>query len=340
MRISAICAALLFAAACSGGPTPSRGTSVPVAVTSASAPETAQELTPESAAEAFRTWTVNDDLARASADGLLAQAWSDDSQLAVDAAEFRAAAAAGTAPKRHTFGKPTLWVPRVTGFPQWFVASVERDGKRVLLAFIRKNAESRFRLSLAVTPGKGVKLPKVPLDDDGYAARVAADDQQGLLTSPGAVASLQAAVADEGPRSFSARVLKEGPYTTGLFTANQKAAQKAAKNGFERTSTFTVPVLPVFALRTADGSALVLYPLTCDTATARDDAADTAPVPAPKEFAHLLPGGDTELLDAVTLHEIGSLQFAAVVPVHKGGDERPKAVVIARGGAVTRINSS
>ncbi|ROO89945.1 hypothetical protein EDD29_7657 [Actinocorallia herbida] len=338
MRITVICAAaLLLASGCAGAAEPPRVASIPMAASSADTP-----LTPESAATAFRTWTVNDDLARASADGLLAQSWSEDSQLGVGAAEFRAAAAAGKTPVRHGYGKPALWVPRLTGYPQWFVASVERDGSRVLMAFIRKNPDARFRLSIAVTPGKGVKLPKVPVDEEGYAALVDSADQQGLLTSPGAVASLQAAVADEGPGSFSARVLKGGPYTTGLFSAHEKAAQKAAKDGLRRTSTFTVPVQPVFALRTSDGSALVLYPLTSDTTTARKDASDTAPLPLPKEFAHLMPlgGGVSREIEATETHEIGSLQFAAVVPAYKGGDERPKAAVIAHGGGVTRINSS
>ncbi|GAB2849059.1 hypothetical protein GCM10022221_55560 [Actinocorallia aurea] len=337
MRIPVICAAtLLLASACSAGPAEPRRSSVPMAATSADTP-----LTPESAAAAFHAWTVNDDLARASADGLLAQAWSEDSQLAVGAAEFRAAAAAGKTPARHAYGKPVLWVPRLTGYPQWFVASVERDGARTLMAFIRKSPEARFRLSLAVEPGKGVKVPKVPVDDEGYAAQVGSADQKGLLTSPGAVASLQAAVADEGPKSFSARVLKEGPYTTGLFNAHRKAAQKAAKDGLELSSTFTVPVQPVFALRASDGSVLVLYPLTRDTSTIRENASDTSPVPVPKEYRYLLPaGGVSPTFGTGGLHEIGSLQFAAVVPVYKGGDERPKAAVIAHGGAVTRINSS
>ncbi|MCD0451242.1 hypothetical protein LO762_18855 [Actinocorallia sp. API 0066] len=332
MRATVIAAAaLLLAAGCSGDPAPPRRVPVAVAPSAADTP-----LTPRSAAVGFRTWALNDDLARASGDTLLAQSWADDSQQAVAVAEFRERKADGRPVPRHVYGEPVLWVPRLAGYPQWFVASVKRQDKPVLMAFIRKNPKERFRLSVVVTPGKGMKVPKVPVDKDGYAQAVAPDAETGLLTSPGTVASLQAAVADEGPRSFSARVVKEGPYTTGLFTAHQKAAKAAAKHGLTVTSTFTVPVQPLFALRTSDGSALVLYPLTRDTATVHTDAADPEPVPVPEAYAHLVPHG----LEASRLHVFSSLQFAAVVPAHAQGKERPKAVVIASGGGVTRIKSA
>ena len=302
---------------------------VAIATTSSDRP-----LTPHSAARAFSVWAVNDDLARASGDERLALAWSTDSQRGVTAAEYREAAAKGLPLARHTYGRPTLWVPRVEGYPQWFVASVSRNRTTVLLAFVKSAPEGRFRLSVTAVPDKGVKLPSVVVDADGYATSLSPDDES-VLISPVLVAPLQAAVAEDGPKSYSARALKAGPYATGYYSQSVKDAKKAAKDGLKYTSTFTATSQPVFPLRTKDGGCLVLYSLTHDAKFVRKDE---GPLKVPGDAAHLVP----EPPAGRELHVFSGLRFAAVVPAKsdKKGKDGAKVTVIAEDGAATRIESS
>ncbi|MEO3786561.1 hypothetical protein ABGB12_24820 [Actinocorallia sp. B10E7] len=336
---------LLLGAGCSAGEKRTRDARpVAIATTSADLP-----LTPESAARAFSVWAANDDLARASGDERLALAWASDSQRAVTASEYREAASKGVPPARHVYGKPTLWVPKAEGYPQWFVASVSRDRRTTLMAFVKSSAEGRFRLSLVAVPGRGVKLPKVKVGPDGHATALSPEDQS-VLIAPSLVAPPQAAVAEDGPKSYSARVLKEGPYTTGYYTENEKAAKKAAKAGLEYTSTFTATSQPVFPLRTEDGGCLVLYSLTHDVGLGQKEE---GPLDVPEDVAHLVGEQPT----GRELHVFRSLRFAAVIPPKPNkpskannsgesdesdgkGKEREKVAVIAEDGAATRIESS
>lgn len=350
MRATATAAAvlslLLTGAGCSARERPPRDARpVAIATTSADVP-----LTPRTAARAFAVWTANDGLARASGDERLALAWAADSQRVVTAAEYREAAAGGRPVVRHSYGEPTLWVPRVEGYPQWFVASVPRDGRTALMAFARPSADARWRLSLVALPAERTRVPKVEVDSDGYATALSTEDQS-VLIAPSLVAPPQAAVAEDGPRSYSARVLKAGPYTTGYYAESQKAAKKAAKDGLEYSSTFTATSQPIFPLRTEDGGALVLYSMVQDVVLAREEE---GPLEVPEEAAHLV----SEKPSGRELHLFRTLRFAAAVPPRKtGGPERPddsnesdesdkrekeaaKVAVIAAHGAVTRIESS
>ncbi|WP_157963607.1 hypothetical protein [Actinocorallia populi] len=346
--VAAVLPLLLLGAGCSAEPErPRDARPVAIATTSSDVP-----LTPQSAARAFTLWTVNDDLARASGDERLALAWAADSQRAVTAAEYRKAAAAGVPVARHSYGRPTLWVPRLDGYPQWFVASAPRGRETALMAFVRSSAEARWRLSLLAVPDRGVKPPKVEIDADGYAAALPPEDQS-VLIAPSLVAPPQAAVAEDGPGSYSARVLKAGPYTTGYYTEKEKAAKKAAKEGLAYTSMFTATSQPVFPLRTEDGGCLVLYSLTRDVSLTQKEE---GPLDVPGELAHLAAGE----LTGRELHVFSSLRFAALVPAKasspdktdksekdaksdksdKQEKERQKVAVIAEDGTATRIESS
>ncbi|GAA0957507.1 hypothetical protein GCM10009550_45000 [Actinocorallia libanotica] len=346
--MAAVLPLLLLGAGCSAErERPRAARPVAIATTSSDVP-----LTPRSAARAFALWTVNDDLARASGDERLALAWAVDSQRAVTAAEYRRAAADGAQVARHAYGRPALWVPRLDGYPQWFVAAAPRGRETALMAFTKPSPEQRWRLSLLTVLDRGVKPPKVEVDADGYATALPTEDQS-VLIAPSLVAPPQAAVAEDGPGSYSARVLKAGPYTTGYYAEKEKAAKKAAKDGLEYASTFTATSQPVFPLRTEDGGCLVLYSLTRDVSLTREK---DGPLDVPGDADHLAAGKPT----GRELHVFSSLRFAALVPARNskpakndkpdkvsGSDksekqekERPKVTVIAEDGAATRIESS
>lgn len=357
MRATAKAAAVLplalLGAGCSADePRPRDARPVAIATTSTDVP-----LTPRSAARAFSVWTVNDGLARASGDERLALSWALDSQRQVTAAEYRKAAAEGRRVARHAYGAPTLWVPRLEGYPQWFVASVRRDGRPALMAFVKSSAEARWRLDLVALPERRSRIPEVEVDSDGYATALSSEDRS-VLIAPSLVAPPQAAVAEDGPRSYAARVLKPGPYTTGYHADAQKAAKRAAKDGLEYSSTFTATSQPIFSLRTEDGGALVLYSLTRTEILTRPEE---GAFKVPAEAAHLVAGPKPAGRELRLYHV---LRFAAVVPPRKpagpakndksekgdkptGSDksekqakESAKVAVVAAHGAVARIESS
>jgi hypothetical protein len=321
-------------AGCSGKQPPKNSLARPiVAVTTvADVP-----LTPESAATAFTTWVANDDVARAAGDERLGMAWADDGQVQVTASEYRRALLAKTSVTRYSYGKPTLYVPHQTSYPRWFVAEVARNDQNTLMAFTKRARGTRFKLSMAATVAKGVKVPPVTVDPDGYAAAPNSRDQS-LVIPPSLVASLQAAIAQEGTKSYSTKVMRSGPYTSGYFDRAQKAAKKANKDGLIYDAGFNGTALPVFPLRTEDGGALVLYGLSRDVST-------TIKVPGkghlalPPEASHLLAGP----LTGNELQVLENLQFAAVIPVAGSKKSKPKnppkANVIAEGGGVVRART-
>ncbi|GAA3232257.1 hypothetical protein [Actinocorallia longicatena] len=319
---------LLSAGALSGcSDRPAKPRATPVAV---AAPATDTPLTPASALKAFNLWANNDDVARATADERLGLTWADDGQVAVTASEFRKAARTGIPPMRFSYGEPTLWVPRLGGYPQWFVANVTRNGTPSLLALIKKSPGQRFRLSIAVTPVKGAKLPQIATDADGYATAMATRDES-LLVGPSLVASLQAAVAEDGSKSFSAPSLQSGPFTTGLATQSAKEDKAAGKKDLIYGSAYTAPQLPVFPLRTKDGGCMVLYPLAHDVALTR--RTDVGPLEAPADAGHLLPTPAVGMQMRIS----ANLQYAAVVPpkpVKKVKNPARIAIVAAGGGPV------
>lgn len=297
-------------------------------------------LTPKSAATAFGRWVANDDVARAAGDERLGMAWADDGQVQVTASEYRRALLAKTSVTRYVYGEPTLYVPHQTGYPRWFVAQVSRNDQNTLMAFTKRAQGARFKLSMAATVAKGVKVPPVTVGSDGYAAALAPRDQS-LVIQPTLVASLQAAIAEEGSKSYSTRVMRSGQYTTDYFDRAQKAAKKAGKDGLIYDAGFNGTALPVFPLRTKDGGALVLYGLSRDVKT-------TVKTPGkghlvlPQEASHLLAGP----LSGTELQVFENLQFAAVDPVAESKDSKkpkpknpPKASVIAEGGGVIRART-
>jgi hypothetical protein len=340
MKTAKVVAALLLAfavLAAAAGCSKDRGRTPTVPVAVASAPPD-EPLTPKAAERAFRTYANNDDVARASGDERLALTWTADGQSALMAAEYRLAAFRGDPVPRYTYGKPTLYVPRLTTYPRWFVAITERTPRpstaeprpephTAIMAFIKRGPSDTWRLSLTSKPAGKAKLPKIEVAADGYATPLATTDAS-LLIPPRSVPSIHGAVADEGPGSVPARNMKPGPSTTGLYERTQQAKKKA-KNLVVNT-VFPATLFPIFPLRTADGGGFVLYALTRDTQTYVKEHDGVPPVPADAEhLVDTLEFGDE-------LHVFHTLQFAAYDPP-KTASKR-KAEVLAAGGAATKVD--
>jgi hypothetical protein len=325
-----------------------RPPATPITLASAPAPE---RLTPEVARRAFRAYTVNEDVARASGDERLALSWAGDGQSQLIAAAFRKAAFTGEPVPRYGYGEPRLYVPRLDRYPQWFVAVTDRttgsgpggpaDGRRpaagtgpentAIMAFLRTSPADRWRLSLATLLNKKAKIPQVTVDQEGYATPLATFDG-GLVIQPRGVPAIQATLAGEGSGSVAVSVMRKGPYTTGYYGEARKEKKRAEEAGLAYDTVFTASGFPIFPLRTADGGGLVLYALSRNTVTFLKNSRK-GHLAIPRDAAHLL---DTLVLrDEINVTE--TLQFSATVPAQTTGEKSPpKAEVIAHDGAVTR----
>ncbi|REE98498.1 hypothetical protein [Thermomonospora umbrina] len=338
--------AVLLVAGCSG-----EGRRTPAAPAAVASSPTPERLTLQVAAREFHKFVNNDDVSRAGGDERLALNWVSDGQVSLTAAEYRKAVYLGDPVPRYTYAAPTLYVPKLsdTTYPQWFVAVAERtvrpvegeepdkdakDSERTsIMAFARRSPESPWRLSVGTLLAPKAKSPRIAVDPEGYAKALTVDESS-LLIKPKSVAGIQAAIAEEGPESVPADLMKPGPGTTGYFTETRQIRKQAGKESLAYDVVFPPPLYPVFPLATEDGGALVLYALGRDAVTLAKGERDRPPIP--HDAAHLL---DTLILGR-EVRVTSMLQFAAYVPVKVKGDKvQPKADVVGIDGAVTRADA-
>jgi hypothetical protein len=306
-----------------------------------------ERLTPDIASRAFRSYVNNDDVARASGDERLALSWADDGQAQLIAAEFRKAAFTGDPVPRYGYSGQRIYVPRLSDYPKWFVVTADRttedasgketDKQTVIMAFVRKSADSRWRLSLSTLLDPKVKRPQIVVGQDGYATPLATFDV-GLTIQPRVVPGMQATLAEEGPASLAAKVMRTGSHTSGYYLQDQRNEARDKERGLAYDTVYAATAFPIFSLRTADGGGLVMYALSRNTVTFVKD----------KKHGHLsVPRNAAHLLDTIVLKDeldvTETLQFAAIVPAKPTGTKNKtnapakaaaRASVVATDGAV------
>ncbi|MEU5877380.1 hypothetical protein [Spirillospora sp. NPDC047279] len=347
LRVSRTVVALLLTvpfavSGCAGDGRPAARTSRTVIATATPTPE---PLTPEVAERQFRTFIIDEDVARAAGDERLALSWVTDGQSPLTAAEYRKAAFEGDPVRRYDYGEPKLLVPKLVDYPHWFVAQVPRTVKgdaestrETYLAFVRRSPADTWKLSLSTTLAPKARAPKVTVDADGYATPLATTDAS-VLIQPRALPGIQATLAAEGPDSVAAKVMKAGRYTTGYYSQTRKDRKKAKENGLELEAVFVATSFPFFPLRTDNGSGLVLYALTRNSVMKSKDK-DKGKPPISPDVAHLLDG----TVEGAEIHTTDIFQFGAYDPVKVNGDGRDgkvqgKADVIAEAGALARATT-
>ncbi|MFV2172458.1 hypothetical protein ACFHW2_03555 [Actinomadura sp. LOL_016] len=299
----------------------------PTAAMPTPSPPEPVDLTPEVAKETFRTYVVNEDVARAAGDERLALTWTSDGQSQLTAAEFRKAAYDGDPVRRFDYGRPELYVPKLSpgGYPQWFVASVDRSvvgerdsGRRVLMSFILRGADRRWALTSAVVVDRGADLPEVVVDDDGYAEALRSDDTS-VLIRPQEMGGIHATMAAEGDGSVAAKVMEAGSRTSGYYERAEKAKEKAAEDDLTLTVVPTATSFPYFGLRTEDGGGLIIYSLYRNSSLTSEAAADDPEAPGPE-----IPGDAEHLLDGTVegnkVDTASTLHFAAYDPPRADGE--------------------
>jgi hypothetical protein len=250
--------------------------------------------------------------------------------------EFRAAAYDRARPPSYRYGTPVFYRPAVTSSPLWFLASVPvtastapepaatagarlgRSGT-LLMAFVADGPHGSWLLASSAQLAPGQSLPALATTGDGEAEPVPMDDAA-TLGEPQVVGPLQAAVVDDGPASAASRAVAAGPLTTGMHAyLSSPPPRYAAPRGDVRQFALEGSDYDSFALRTANGGALVLYTMYLDTVVetpsvyAEDDPVlPGPPIAIPPQFAPLLPPGTAPPKYKLTTQLL--LDFAAVDP--------------------------
>ena len=271
---------------------------------------------------------------------------------------------------QYAYGTPTFYLPEPSGYPRFFVADVTRalavkgvskdattsvggaqlpvDGP-ALMVFEQSASAGPWQLASVAQFPSGTTLPRLATDQNGYIPQVPLTSTD-LLAQPYATGPLQAAVVDDGPASAAAKAVAAGSLTTGLYQAARDRYQEAADHAF---TGLTVPAgdvyqwamegtpYPAFALRTADGGALVLYALYLNSTVAVpgyfDDASPIqpgAPIKIPLDVLPLLPSGQPS--PRVRLEAQSLFSFAAIDPPATSS----KITVLAIGGGLNYADAS
>jgi hypothetical protein len=341
-------AAALAAAGCASA---TAGTSS----TSANTPaRTAASITTAQASQAFNTYVATTARAAQTDDRALALSVVTGAQQAVLSAELTMAGAHGASSgspayssvltlesAAYTYGAPTFYLPEPTGYPRFFVADVSRAAKgvnpaegmatwvggaevpvdgRVLMLFEQSTAAGPWQLASTSQFPSGITLPSLATDKNGYIPQVPLTSTD-LLAQPYAAGPLQAAVVDDGPASAAARAVAAGPLTTAMYQAARDRVSTGlqAPRGDIYQWAMEGTAYPAFALRTADGGALVLYAMYLNSTVAvpsyinkGDPIEPGPPIEVPLALSLLLPAGRPTPRVELEAQEL--LSFAAIDP--------------------------
>jgi hypothetical protein len=262
----------------------------------------------------------------------------------------------------YRYGPPTFYLPEAAGYPRFFVASVTRtlqgtpggngttttvggaqlpqDGP-VLMLFSQAGRGAPWLLASSSQLPAGVTVPPLAKDGSGYIP-IVTPSAGALLAQPEYVGPLQAAVVDDGSASVATKAVAAGPLTTGMYQgAVSHVAGLRPPHGDVYQWELEGVNYPEFALRTANGGALVFYAMTLDTTVAVPDVINKAnpilpgpPIQVPLSLQMLLPQGQP--VPRVQLQSQQTLSFAAIDPPHGSA----KIQIIAIGGGLTSASAS
>lgn len=256
----------------------------------------------------------------------------------------------------YRYGAPAFYIPAQNGSPQWFVASVRRTAPpgapaslagvpqaaagQVLMLFEKLGARRPWQLTSSVQLQPGQQLPKLATTVGGDVTVAHQDNDKAYLARPDVTGPLQAAVVDDGPAAPAAAAVASGPLTTGLYQreAAAKPVRADVRQWYLQGSKYDR-----FALRTADGAALVFYTMYLNTTTeVPAELAQSAtvksgrPIPVPPDFVPLL--ARHQAVPHIRLKTQYDLTFAAIDP--PASAPNAKIQVIGMGGAPSWISTS
>jgi hypothetical protein len=315
------------------------GTTADATTTTAAGPTLASAL------KVFNSYVTANKVAVANHDQLLAESLTSSAQVNILQAQYAIAGNTGAAVTAPTYGKPTLYVPKLTTYPQWFIAVAPEvpahggAGQTAVMVFDRTEPSTSWTLNGTVHLTGNAPALNVKLDRKGYATALATTDKN-LLFRPDEVGAMQASLADDGPSSPATKVVESGPLTTGYYWTNQAYAAKARPDHLVYTWQMEGTSYPFFALRTTDGGAIVFYTMSLNGQTEPVSKPPAHPkhtppaIPVPAQLKPLLPPDQAPFTEE--LDRGSTLQFLAVDPASAGhGNAQSKLRIIGSGGGLT-----
>jgi hypothetical protein len=315
--------------------------------TSAAATTMTPGPTPASALQIYNGYVTTERVALVNQDELLALSLLTGSQYSITQAAFFAAGATGHPVTGTVYGKPTLYVPKLTTYPQWFMAVVPEHPatggaeQTEVLVFDKPDAQTEWALSGSSVLNQGAPALGIAVDSAGYATALATSDPKPKLR-PDIVGAMHATIADDGPSSAAAVAVAPGPETTGLYQVNAALARQTAAHQDIYTWALEGTSYPLFALRRTDGSALVFYTMTLITATVPvklpplHSTANLPTIPVPSAYRPLLPADQPPIQHQLTAN--ATLSYVALDPAASSGSGRIQ--VIGSGGGPTYAHGS
>ncbi len=148
-------------------------------------------------------------------------------------------------------------------------AQVPVDGP-ALMVFEQSAAAGPWQLASVAQFPSGTTLPRLSTDKNGYIPQVPLTSTD-LLAQPYATGPLQAAVVDDGPGQRRGQGGGGGPADHRPVPGSARPRRQSTSRSRPATSTsgrWRARPYPAFALRTADGGALVLYAMYLNSTVA------------------------------------------------------------------------
>ncbi|HKA67555.1 MAG TPA: hypothetical protein VKG85_00410 [Actinomycetes bacterium] len=257
------------------------------------------------------------------------------SSLAIDTAIYRADRALdpGDKSKSRPFGyRPeATFVPRLAGYPRWFAIRARPThppANPALLVFVQRRAGQPWLQTALIDLGPQSALPELAYDGHGNVIAVPVADESDLVATPSVVAEAHAEHLTGGKRPASSPRLAADAWTTELVEAARTDAKQLAPARV--TSRYQPTGQPMYALRTADGGALVVYAMRRSF-----DARLGSGSPVWRLAGMYAALAGTEALPARTLHVEWLYQWLVQVP--PAGAESAEVRVIARSGGLTAV---
>jgi hypothetical protein len=359
-------AAALAAVGCASATAGTSGNSAGLPARDAAAITTAQ------ASQAFNTYVATTAKALRTGDAPLALSVVTGALRSTLAAAFKVYSAYSTpsapggstaysstlrlTPVPYTYGTPTFYLPQPAGYPRFFVADVTRSVKGsntaagtvtsiggaqvpvdgpALMLFEQSTAAGPWRLASVSQFPAGITLPRLATDGNGDIPQVPLAST-GLVAQPYATGPLQAAVVDDGPASAAAKAVAAGPLTTSMY----QSARDRSSNGLQAPSgdiyqwDMEGTAYPAFALRTADGGALVLYAMYLNSMVATpsyinkgDPIEPGPPIEVPANLSPLLPADQPTPRTVLEAQEL--FTFAAIDP--PAGSSKVQVIAVGGG---------
>jgi hypothetical protein len=285
---------------------------------------------------AYQTYVNVSKVAAATGDEASALTVVTSAQWVQTRSQYNALVSAGTPVPRYQYGKPTFYVPALSGFPQWFMVTANRttvtSGKpgatdSTLMLFARDKTTGDWTLSGMAVLSR--PLPAIARDADGYAIPVSTTASS-LLLRPDVVGATQAAVVDDGPSSPAAAVIAAGPLTSGLHVAQTARAAAEQRRGLQYQWLLQGAPFPQVGLRLAgSGSALIMYGMYLITSNEHPNLVAGSPIPVPAEFKPMLAEPTEVGYHAVFAN--WAYQFAAIDPAATARDGKLEVIGSQRG---------